>query len=431
MFKQALTLLAIFVTSSVLLAAPRNLILVNGTGETADWIDLEDSTIDLSVALLGLTPNDFLVTGATGIAVNSGSHDLYFYDLPSLTPSGSLFLGNNRNPWTGEWLHDDTLVITNWLTSTISKIDVPGRAVITEHAVGNGAQSINHPQGIAIVGRKAYIAMSCFNDEYIYFPGKIEVFNLDANLTEKRLGVGLNPQDIRIGYDGYLYAVCTGNYVDVFGKLYRIDPATDTVLDSLDIGGQPVNLAVTRQGVAYLAAGGWKPWPRDDRESGWGWASFNHSAAMGRPDSGLVYTVDLVSWTVLHGPGNPILTDYGVLTVKTISDSTIISCNFQDDTITELDSAGTILARFHTGDGPTAVGKYPACYIMRGDANGSGVINIADVVYLIGYSFGGGSPPVSRMAGDSDCNGLTNIADIVYTIAYMFGGGPPPNCCAD
>jgi bacillopeptidase F len=65
----------------------------------------------------------------------------------------------------------------------------------------------------------------------------------------------------------------------------------------------------------------------------------------------------------------------------------------------------------------------------RGDVDGDGIINSADVTYLINYLFKGGPPPVLCVeAGDANCNGVVNIADIVYLINYLFKGGPPPGC---
>jgi hypothetical protein len=63
---------------------------------------------------------------------------------------------------------------------------------------------------------------------------------------------------------------------------------------------------------------------------------------------------------------------------------------------------------------------------IRGDANGDGVINSADVVYLINYLFKGGPPPEPLEAGDVNCDGIINSADVVYLINYLFKGGPPP-----
>jgi hypothetical protein len=68
---------------------------------------------------------------------------------------------------------------------------------------------------------------------------------------------------------------------------------------------------------------------------------------------------------------------------------------------------------------------------LRGDANGDGMINIADVVYLLNYLFTGGLPPDPLEAGDVTCDGLVNIADVVYLLNYLFTGGPPPGCSTE
>ncbi len=67
----------------------------------------------------------------------------------------------------------------------------------------------------------------------------------------------------------------------------------------------------------------------------------------------------------------------------------------------------------------------PDC--VAGDANGSGGVDIDDVVYLINYIFGGGPPPVQdNCCGDANGSGGVDIDDVVYLINYIFGGGPPP-----
>jgi len=76
-----------------------------------------------------------------------------------------------------------------------------------------------------------------------------------------------------------------------------------------------------------------------------------------------------------------------------------------------------------------------------GDANGSGDIDIDDVVYLIGYIFSGGPAPTPYLfCGDADCSGSyskgtndyapgVDIDDVVYLIGYIFSGGPAPVPC--
>ena len=71
--------------------------------------------------------------------------------------------------------------------------------------------------------------------------------------------------------------------------------------------------------------------------------------------------------------------------------------------------------------------EFPLC----GDATEDGVVNIADVVYLVSYLFTGGPPPSwPFMRGDATGDCIVNIADVVYLVSYLFTGGPPPtDCC--
>jgi uncharacterized protein (TIGR02145 family) len=67
-----------------------------------------------------------------------------------------------------------------------------------------------------------------------------------------------------------------------------------------------------------------------------------------------------------------------------------------------------------------------ACDWICGDADGSGGVDIDDVVFLINYIFSGGAEPIPYDAGDADCSGGVDIDDVVYLISYIFSGGPAP-----
>jgi hypothetical protein len=81
---------------------------------------------------------------------------------------------------------------------------------------------------------------------------------------------------------------------------------------------------------------------------------------------------------------------------------------------TSIDSLG-VYAAFTTG-------------YLRGDANGDGLINVVDVVYLINYLFISGPAPNPLEAGDCNCDGNVDVSDVVYLINYLFIGGPSPKC---
>ena len=104
--------------------------------------------------------------------------------------------------------------------------------------------------------------------------------------------------------------------------------------------------------------------------------------------------------------------------------------------------SATFTLKVSTGAQPSPIGKQTSTNFnafagwvytsepsfIRGDANGDGLINIADVVFLVNYLFGGGMPPCPEGAGDANSDGAVNIADVVYLVNYLFGGGPPPSC---
>ena len=85
-----------------------------------------------------------------------------------------------------------------------------------------------------------------------------------------------------------------------------------------------------------------------------------------------------------------------------------------------VDTARAIVAREREQAGLPAI-----C----GDCNGSFVVDVGDIVYLVSYLFKGSAPPkcpISR--GDCTSDGIINVADIVYLVGYLYRGGPAPVC---
>ena len=73
------------------------------------------------------------------------------------------------------------------------------------------------------------------------------------------------------------------------------------------------------------------------------------------------------------------------------------------------------------------------CDALIGDANGSGAVDIDDVVYLIVFIFQGGPDPVpySVASGDANCSGVVDVDDVVYLIELIFSSGPAPCTCEE
>ncbi len=57
---------------------------------------------------------------------------------------------------------------------------------------------------------------------------------------------------------------------------------------------------------------------------------------------------------------------------------------------------------------------------IKGDVNGDGIVDIADIVYLINYLFLGTSAPDPLESGDANCDGVVDVADVISLINYLF-----------
>lgn len=65
-----------------------------------------------------------------------------------------------------------------------------------------------------------------------------------------------------------------------------------------------------------------------------------------------------------------------------------------------------------------------------GDADCSGNISLADVIYLINYLFKQWSPPCCYSLGDNNCSGTITLGDAILLVNYIFNkGGPVPQYC--
>lgn len=63
---------------------------------------------------------------------------------------------------------------------------------------------------------------------------------------------------------------------------------------------------------------------------------------------------------------------------------------------------------------------------LRGDANRTGSIDIADAIAVLTFLFAGGAPPSCPDSADANDDGSVNIGDAIYTLGYLFTSGATP-----
>ena len=74
------------------------------------------------------------------------------------------------------------------------------------------------------------------------------------------------------------------------------------------------------------------------------------------------------------------------------------------------------------GDGRGVFGRR-VC--RKGDANGDGLVTVADVFLLINFLFAAGPAPAG-CSGDANGDLEVTVADVFHLINFLFAAGPPP-----
>ena len=370
--------------------------VINASGETLSRINLTSKVVSNDTLPLGSDvfsyPNQIVVRDTMAFVVCSGTDEIQVIDLNSVSTVRFIGTGAESNPYWITFLNSQTAYVTSFVNNSLIKLDMTTNSVVKETVVGVS------PEGVIIHNFKAYIGVTAFDlGTYLYGQGKVAVYDTQTDEKLYDINVGVNPQYLAVDKLGRVHVVCTGDYWSSFGIVYIIDPTLDAVVDSITIGGSPGQIAISPNGVAYLAAGGWDV-------------------------DGFVYTYHSTTGQLLHGSADPLVVDYGCWMVVPYQDSSVF-VGGMSNFVTPIDSAGAILNSFTMGNGPVHLDfNY-----QPGDLNGDFAVDISDLVYLVDYMFTSGAEPIypkwrANISGDYSYD----ISDLVYLVDYMFIGGLPP-----
>lgn len=91
----------------------------------------------------------------------------------------------------------------------------------------------------------------------------------------------------------------------------------------------------------------------------------------------------------------------------------------------------TLTAAVRSSQGIPLDGDYSWSFTTttdRGDCNCDGIIDLADVIFLLNYLYKGGPAPAPLELGDVNCDDILDLADVIYLINFLFKSGSPPGC---
>ena len=179
---------------------------------------------------LGDNANSMSVVNEKGFIAVDNSNKIEIINLKNFKSLGQIDLGAGGSP-REIWMKDSTTgYVTSLYTNQVVKFNAINKSVIKNISVGD------KPEGITGAAGKLFVANSGFGAS-----NSVSVIDIASDAVIKSLTVGYNPRVIVNGNDGKIYVVCTGSYTDttVLSGVYKIDPASLTVTDSIKLRGFP------------------------------------------------------------------------------------------------------------------------------------------------------------------------------------------------
>lgn len=365
--------------------------VVNSNGETLSRINLTTGAVSQNIVTLGSdiqsAPNQIIIRDTLAFVVVSLTDEIQVINLNSESTEAFISTGPGSNPYWMELYDSRYLYVSLLLGDAVLKIDYITRTVVDTIPVGKS------PSGLAIVDHRLYVANSGFDfGTFLYDPGTVTVIDLHTDQPIDTFSVGLNPQSVLVDGAGRVHVVCTGDYFSVFGTSYVIDPSSSTVIDSIALGGSPLQATISVDDIVFIAAGG-----------------FSSS-------TGYVFSYDALTATLLHGQANPLVVDSGCVGVSAFQDGSVLASSLSDF-VTRIDPAGQEIAAYPVGDGPVHV----AFNYQPGDVNGDFEVNLSDLTALVNHLFVTFAP-LPQPSWRANVNGdfKLGLSDLTVLVNHLF-----------
>ncbi len=179
---------------------------------------------------LGDNANSMTIFGSKGYIAVDNSNKVEIINLDDFISLGFIDLGINGSPREIYVKDENTAYVTSLNSDQVAKLDLQTKTVTTRINVGR------KPEGIRGANGKLFVANSGFG-----LDNTVSVIDMASDMVVATLQVGLNPRIVLHGVDNFIYVVCTGSFSDttIFSGIYKIDPAPNTVVDSILVKKNP------------------------------------------------------------------------------------------------------------------------------------------------------------------------------------------------
>jgi YVTN family beta-propeller protein len=200
---------------------------------------------------LGDVANQLVIHGNLGYIVVNNSDRIEVIDIQSNRSAGTISTGPGTSPRQIAFPNDSLALVTALYDNSVLIVGIQTLGVLGRIPVGS------NPEGIAVSNGRAFVANSGLGSGTT-----VSVIDILGRRVEKTLRIGDNPAGVILSPDGMIYVVCAGFYDftnpanDTPAKLKVIDPRSESVVDSLYLGGHATTLAVSPDGRGYVPTSG-------------------------------------------------------------------------------------------------------------------------------------------------------------------------------
>jgi hypothetical protein len=273
MKKIALIFTLMLLSQVVAMAQPqRVLFAIRGFGSSSNpnptqaltYVNLTTGVVRDSIAAIGPLANVIRVRNNRLYIVNSGANfngtanSLQIINIADIVSNiqplavQTIPIANGRNPYDMVFLNDTKAYISNYLDTSVVVFNANTNTFGRRTLIGNARQA---PQGLTIANNKLYVALPIANSATFAYDSTVVVINTVNDDTIRSIRVGLNPQTTTLDRLGRLHTVCSGNFGTIAGTISVIDPSSDVVLTSFNVGGSPSGVMFSSQNIGILGNG--------------------------------------------------------------------------------------------------------------------------------------------------------------------------------
>ncbi|MDP8204222.1 MAG: hypothetical protein P9L95_06795 [Candidatus Tenebribacter mawsonii] len=219
--------------------------VVNSGSETLSRIDFETGDVEEVFCVLGSIPNRVELTDEFAYIVNSGDNSIQKVNINTGSTITNIYIENSSNPY-DIIIDENYAYVTGGMINKVYKINLDTDSVESSISVGG------NPAGMAILDGKLFVGNTDYGTGYSNC--SVSVIDLLTFSVEVTIPTEVNPQFLS-AINGNIHVSCGGDWVAIFGKICIINPESNVVTNTLDIGGVTSNFALMQNNTVYVADG--------------------------------------------------------------------------------------------------------------------------------------------------------------------------------